>query len=146
MSEDTKLWATPPKPHQPLQERGDESALTAETPPSLLFPADRVYEPYDTRTRPESLILLTAILPAQGAAYHQLHSYSFDQHYGQSFTLFYHFMRVDIKGQRLAPVIHAVISYKCAIIREWHRDFYDPPTRGIAVIESIIITPTGAEP
>ncbi len=40
-----------------------ESALTAETPPSLLFPADRVYVPYDTRTRPETLILLTAICP-----------------------------------------------------------------------------------
>ncbi|MDP9128532.1 MAG: hypothetical protein M3N08_09780 [Pseudomonadota bacterium] len=145
MSQDTKLWAMPPKPHQP-EESGDETALTAETPPSLLFPADRVYVPYDTRTRPETLILLTAILPAQGAAYHQLRNYSFDQHYGQFLTLFYPSMRVDIKGQRLAPVIHAVISFKCAIIREWHRDFYDPPTRGIAVIESVTITPMGAEP
>jgi hypothetical protein len=128
------------------QRQAPDPATKEEPPPALFFPADRVYVPYETRTRPESLILLTTLMPAQGAAYHQLEHFSFDQHHGQFLTLFYPSMQVHMTGQLLAPVIHAAISFKCAIIREWHRDFYDPPTRGIAVIESITITPTGAEP
>jgi len=110
-----------------------------EAPPALLFPTDRVYTAFETRSRPESLIFLTAVIPAGGAAYHQLGEYSFDQHHGEFLTLFYPTMRVHMTGHRLAPVIHAVVSFKCAIIREWHKDFYDPPARGIPVIEKIEI-------
>jgi hypothetical protein len=135
-----KLWSGKEDERQPQARQQPEAPFPEmETPPTLLFPTDRVYAAYETRSRPESLILLTAISPAQGAAYHQLQNYSFDQHHGQFLTLFYPSMRVHITGQRLAPVIHAVLSYKCAIIREWHREFYDPPTRGIAVIEKIEI-------
>jgi hypothetical protein len=149
MSEDRLQWpgADEREPQSQQRRAGPEAQFPhMDIPPSLVFPADRVYQPYETRTRPESLIFFTAIVPAQGAAYHQLLNCSFDQHHGQSLTLFYPFMRVDIKGQRLAEVIHAVAFYGCAIIREWHRDFYDPPTRGQPVIESITITPTGDEP
>lgn len=136
-------WQRHTMPQQaPLEQRApDPESKGEESPPSLFFPSDRAYVPYETRTRPQSLILFTAIDPAQGAAYHQLEHYSFDQHHGQFFTLFYPTMHVHVTGQRLAPVIHAVVSYKCVIIREWHRDFYDPPTRGQSVVESIVITP-----
>jgi hypothetical protein len=136
--------ATPPAP--PDQRQAPAPPLIAEEPPpSLFFPSDRVYVSYETRARPEGLIFFTAIKPAHGAAYHQLQNFGFDQHHGEFLTLFYPAMRVHIIGQRLAPVIHAVVSYKCAIIREWHRDLYDPPTRGQALIESITVTPLGEE-
>jgi len=48
-------------------------------------------------------------------------------------------------GQGLLEIVYHIIARKCAIIREWHRDLYDPPRRGIAVIESVTITPTGEE-
>ncbi|MBV9771686.1 MAG: hypothetical protein JOZ32_19095 [Bryobacterales bacterium] len=133
----------PRQPSQGFMER--PAPAPEEAPPTLLFPADRAYAAYETRSRPESLMFLTAVIPAGGAAYHQLQNYLFDQHHGQFLTLFYPPMRVHITGQRLAPVIHAVLSYKCAIIREWHKDFYDPPARGIPVIEAIAITPMGRE-
>lgn len=140
-AEQQPQWQQRQQPNQ--RQNGQTPPATEEEPPSLLFPSDRVYEPYETRMRPESLIFLTAKDPAHGAAYHHLQHYSFDQHHGQFLTLFYPGFRVDVKGQRLGPVIHAVLSYKCAIIREWHRDLYDPPTRGIPLIESITITPMG---
>lgn len=144
---DEQKWQRHATPKQGPPEQRQPPAPEEEPPPSLFFPkdGDRVYVPYETRVRPESLILFTAIMPAQGVAYHQLEHYSFDQHHGQFLTLFFPAMRVHVTGHRLAPVIHAVVSFKCAIIREWHRDFYDPPTRGQPIVESIKILPSGEE-
>lgn len=156
MNEDTPYWPqAPEREQQPeKQQRHERSHVQApewhapapftatedERPLSLLFPADRVYVPFELRARPESLIFLSATMPAQGAAYHELSHYLFDQHYGQYLTLFYPRVRVHVTGQRLAPVIQAVVCYRCAILREWHKNVYDAPGRGIAVIESIDIT------
>jgi len=152
MSGDFPHW--PVEAQQPEQEacwqqkqdpqegkRGD-----IEPPPRLVFPENRVYVPFERRARPEDLILLCATAPGIGGAYKHLANYSFDSHHWQFFTLFYPFMRVRVTGKGVLEVLYTIIDRKCAIIREWHRDLYDPPTRGIPVIESITITPMGDEP
>ena len=116
-----------------------------EVPPSLAFPENRVYVPYEKRHGPYDLILFCATLPAQFPCYQHLVNYSFDQHHGQFFTLFYPFMTVNVKGHALAEIVQAILLRECAIIREWHRDLYDPPKRGIPVIQSITIAPMGDE-
>ncbi len=140
-SDDMRLWAQPRQ--QPFPERrereGDRQPSETEMPPPLVIPDDRVYKPYENRSRPESLILFCSKLPSQMPAYHHLMNISFDHHHGQTFTLFYPFMAVNVTGHRLAEIVHAVNFRRCAIIREWHRDLYDPPERGLCVIEKIEI-------
>ncbi len=94
-----------------------------------MFPESRVYVPYEKRHRPEDLIVFCATMPALGAAYQHLANYSFDQHHGRFLTLFYPFMKVHVAGRGLPEIVYAILNRKCAIIREWHRDLYDPPTR-----------------
>jgi hypothetical protein len=84
-------------------------------------------------------------MPALAVAYPHLANYSFDQHHGKFFTLNYPFMTVNVAGRGLVEVVYHIVSRKCAIIREWHRDLYDPPNRGVLVIESITVAPMGDE-
>lgn len=142
-----RLWRDDPAAwqQQPLHEARRGAADREIEPPQFLIPADRVYVPYETRSRPETLIILFAKLDAQCPAYPHLNNFRFDHHYGQSFTLLYPFLTVVVTGQRLGEIAHAINARKCAIIREWHRDLYDPPTRGIPVIESISFSVPGEE-
>jgi len=117
-----------------------------EAPPSLVVPANRVYVPHEEHQRPEDLIIFSATQPAQAAAYPHLENHSFDQFHGKFFTLFYRIMTVHVTGQGLLEIVYHIITRKCAIIREWHRDLYDPPRRGIPVIESVTISPAGDAP
>lgn len=142
-SDDMRLWAQPrqqtvPDPREREEDR--ERPPEIETPPPLTIPEDRVYKPFENRNRPASLILFCAKLPSQFPAYQHLLNISFDHHHGQMFTLFYPFMAVNVTGTRLAEIVHAINFRRCAIIREWHRELYDPPERGIAVIEKIEIS------
>jgi len=149
MSEDLQ-WpdADEQQPQTQWQKRKSEKkeAGEVEPPPSLVVPRNRVYVPFETHNRPEDLIIFCAKIPAQGAAYPHLENYSFDQFHWRFFTLFYRFMTAHVTGQGLGDIVYHIITRKCAIIREWHRDLYDPPTRGIPVIESITITPTDEAP
>lgn len=131
-------WQRKQSPQEP--QRGE-----VEGPPSLVFPANRVYVPSENRNRPEDLIIFCATMPAQAAAYPHLENHSFDQFHGRFFTLFYRLMTVHVTGHGLLEIVYHIITRKCAIIREWHKDFYDPPTRGKAVIESITLTPIADE-
>jgi hypothetical protein len=142
-SDEAPLWSAQARQH-PFPERRErqeerERTPEIEMPPPLVIPDDRVYRPFENRSRPESLILFCAKLPSQMPAYHHLMNISFDHHHGQTFTLFYPFMAVNVTGHRLAEIVHALNFRRCAIIREWHRDLYDPPERGLAVIEKIEI-------
>jgi hypothetical protein len=147
-SDDTRdgirLWSAQPRqqPFAETREREEERERPPEieAPPALVIPDDRIYRPYETRSRPASLILFCAKLPSQFPAYNHLLNVSFDHHHGQTFTLFYPFMAVSITGHKLAEIVHAVNFRRCAIIREWHRDLYDPAERGIAVVERIDIS------
>ncbi len=133
-----------PEPPQPGEETPPLDDLE---PPRLMIPANRVYVPFENRSRPESLIVFCAKLPAQFPAYAHFLNMSFDHHFGQTFTVFYAFMTVTVTGKRLAEIVHAINFRRCAIIREWHRDDYDPPERGVPVIEKIdIITPMESPP
>jgi len=137
------LWSaqTRPQPFPKTREPEDDRQRPAdiEMPPPLFFPGDRVYVPFETRSRPESLILFCAKMPSQFPPYHHLLNISFDHHHGETFTLFYPFMAVNVTGHRLAEIVHAINFRRCAIIREWHRDLYDPPGHGIAVVRTIEI-------
>lgn len=142
-SDEAPLWSEQARQQQFPERRARqderERPSEIEIPPALVIPGDRVYRPYENRSRPESLIVFCAKVPAQFPAYQHLLNISFDHHHGQTFTLFYPFMAVNVTGQQLGEIVHAINFRRCAIIREWHRELYDPPERGIAVIQTIEI-------
>jgi hypothetical protein len=123
--------AAPPPRMAPATDTDDD------TPPPLVIAGDRVYAPFENRSRPATLTLFCAKLPVQFPAYVHLANMSFEPHFGELFSLFYPFMTVNVTGKRLGEIVYAINARKCAIIREWHRDLYDPPERGIPVIEKI---------
>jgi hypothetical protein len=59
--------------------------------------------------------------------YHELRDINFDQAYQQGFNLFFHAMTVEVTGENLWPVVHAIASGRCAAIYEFHADLYSPP-------------------
>lgn len=124
------------------KQQSPELPEDAGMPPPLVVPGNRVYVAYENRSRPESLILFCATLPSQFPAYHHLMNMSFDHHYAQLITLFYPFMTVNIRGQRLSEVAHAINFRRCAIVREWHADLYDLADRSKPFIDNIaVMTP-----
>jgi hypothetical protein len=149
MSNEGRLWSDSdrhevPAPRQAMRRAPDKNDEEAADPP-LVFPDDRVYVPYNTRSRPATLALFCAKLPVQFPTYVQLENMSFEHHFGETFTLFYPFMTVRVTGHRLEQVVYYINARKCAIIREWDRDLYDPPERGISVIEKIEFGPPAAQ-
>jgi len=63
----------------------------------------------------------------------------FDHDHETYFTLIYNFMVVQVSGQHLAPIVHAINAEVCASIHEYHAKLYDPPAKGTPVIEKIKI-------
>ena len=62
------------------------------------------------------------------------------------FTLIYTFMTVEVTGEHLAPIVHAIDSEDCKRIHEFHPGLYDPPERGATIIERIrILSEEGEE-
>ena len=55
-------------------------------------------------------------------------------------------MTVEIIGEHLAPVVHAIDSEDCKRIYEFHPRLYDPPARGEPIIHKVrILSEEGGE-
>lgn len=109
---------------------------------SPLFTTSRIYMASANRKRPEGLILLCATAPAQIPTYAHLLNITVEADFQTDFTLMYPFFKVRVKGQRLLPIVHAINTRRCAILREFHPDRYDMPrNREASFIESIEIEP-----
>jgi hypothetical protein len=63
----------------------------------------------------------------------------FDHDFQGAFTLMYSFMLVEVTGQNLGEVVHAIYYGNCECIREFHTKLYDRPAKGEPVIESVRI-------
>ena len=101
---------------------------------------DRTYKAFETREHPADLHIRCAALPSHYPAYSSLLNIIFDENFERAFTLVYSFMLVEITGNYLGAVVHAISYRTCEHIREFHTKFYDRPADGEPIIESIKIT------
>ena len=49
-------------------------------------------------------------------------------------------MLVEVTGNHLGAIVHAISYGNCERIHEFHRKLYDPPAPNVPIIESITIT------
>jgi hypothetical protein len=76
-----------------------------DAPPPLVIAGDRVYAPFENRSRPATLALFCAKLPVQFPAYVHLANMSFEPHFGELFSLFYPFMTVNVTSSASGTAI-----------------------------------------
>jgi hypothetical protein len=137
-----KLWSTDAKekrepdraPETPAR-RADDKVVPLPRPDD-----DRTYKAFDTRDRSsERLHIHCATECSRYPNYHHLLDIIFDHNFQEVFTLVYSFMVVEVTGQRLGEVVHAISYGNCECIREYHKKLYDPPAPNTTVIESVTI-------
>jgi len=75
--------------------------------------------------------------------YNYLLDIIYDHDFESMFTLIYSFMAVEVTGQRLGPIVHAINFGNCERIHEFHQKLYDPPANDAPLIEAIKITAAG---
>lgn len=101
---------------------------------------DRTYKPFEVRDHPADLHIRCATLPSHFPAYSSLLNIIFDHNFDRAFTLVYTFMLVEVTGNHLGAVVHAISYRNCERITEFHRKLHDPPEADSPVIEGIKIT------
>src|SRR5277367_2776602 len=105
-----------------------------------LFNHDRAYRAFELRDNATRLHIQCATGPSRFPAYSYLLDIIYDHDYESIFTLVYSFMVVEVTGQNLWPVVHAINFGRCERIREFHKKLYDPPAKKEdPLIESIKI-------
>ena len=132
----SRLWSaggTREKTPRPEPERISDNVVP-------LRPADRTYKAFDTREHPADMHILCAMLPSNFPAYSSLLNIIFDHNFERAFTLVYSFMLVEVTGNHLGAVVHAISYRTCERIREFHSKFYDRPAPDQPIIESIKVT------
>jgi hypothetical protein len=65
-----------------------------------------------------------------------IHDHNFDK----AFTLVYSFMLVEVTGNHLDAIVHALSYGNCERINEYHAKLYDRPAANDPIIESVTIT------
>src|ERR1035438_226216 len=150
----SKLWSGSAADSRPSEQRRGGDKGGRRPPPaqrgeefSPVFPADRVYQAFETSDRAERLHIVRAVGMSLRPAYHSLSDMREDVFRQSCFALIYYpFLTVEVYGANLGPVMHAIGIGKCQRIREFHRDLYDYPSKDQPFIESIRITATTEEP
>ena len=101
------------------------------------------YTAFRLGKRRERLLIAPATQPFQFPFYHELTDISFDQEYQLGFILFFHAMTVEVLGQNLWPVAHAITSSRCDAIYEYHEKHWPDFSgkTGEPFIKSITIGP-----
>jgi hypothetical protein len=75
-------------------------------------------------------------LPAYSSLLNIIHDHNFDK----AFTLVYSFMLVEVIGNHLGAVVHALNYGNCERINEFHTKHHDRPAATDPIIESVTIT------
>jgi hypothetical protein len=136
-TKETREPARTPEPDE--QRRGGEKVVP-------LHMGDRVYKAFEVKDNPKRLHIRTALQGSFYPSYHYLRDMRFGHDLESIFTLIYTFMTVEITGEHLAPIVHAIDSEDCKRIHEFHPRLYDPPERGATIIEKIrILSEEGQE-
>lgn len=109
-----------------------------------LFPPDRAYAAFKIAEHTDRLQIDRANQPSRFPSYHYLLDMNFDPLFQVGFTLFYTTMEVEVTGEYLWPVVHAIKSGKCDSIHEFSPKLYDAPEPGKPIITGITFRPPGS--
>jgi hypothetical protein len=136
-----RLWSGREK-EQPAPEKVLPLKAPGEVRPATrpAQPHDRAYVAFEVRDHANRLHIRCATQPSRYPTYNSLLDIVHEHDFDSLFTLIYSFMTVEVTGQHLGEIVHAVSFGNCERIHEWHRKFYDPPAPGEPVIEKIVIT------
>ena len=86
---------------------------------------DRTYVSHEVREHPPRLHICCATQPSHYPAYSSLLNIIFDHNFERAFTLVYSFMLVEVTGNHLGAVVHAINYGNCERIIEFHRKLHD---------------------
>lgn len=101
---------------------------------------DRAYVAHEVRDHPQRLHVCCATQPSHYPAYSSLLDIIHDHNFDKAFTLVYSFMMVEVTGNHLGAVVHALSYGNCERINEYHAKLYDRPAANDPIIESVTIT------
>ena len=130
-----RLWSSgtaKEKPSRPEPPRGSDNVVQ-------LRP-DRAYVAHEVREHPARLHICCATQPSHYPAYSSLLNIIHDHNFDKAFTLVYSFMLVEVTGNHLGAIVHAINYGNCERITEYHAKLYDRPAANDPVIESVRIT------
>jgi hypothetical protein len=100
----------------------------------------RAYQAFDIRDRAEVMSIYSATGPCRNPAYSYLLDVVYEHHFQSAFQLLYSFMGIEVKGENLGRIVHAINYRQCACIRQYHKELFDhPPAKGEPVIHSITL-------
>jgi hypothetical protein len=106
-----------------------------------LRPDERIYTAFEVREHPARIHINCATLPSHYPAYSSLLNIIFDHSFERAFTLVYSFMLVEVTGNHLGAVVHAINYGNCERINEYHVSLYDNrPATSEPIIEAIKVT------
>lgn len=81
------------------------------------------------------------IRQALGAWHAPAYRYLMDIHangrFGTRFVLLYSFMEVEVTGNSMQPILHAIQSGTCAFIQDFHPNEFISPQPGVPIITGI---------
>jgi len=101
---------------------------------------DRAYVAHEVRDHPQRLHICCATQPSHYPAYSSLLNVIHDHNFDKAFTLVYSFMLVEVTGNHLGAIVHAISFGNCERINEYHAKLYDRPAANDPIIESVTIT------
>jgi hypothetical protein len=102
---------------------------------------DRGYSAFEVQDKhPPRLHICCATQPSHYPAYSSLLNIIHDHDFDKAFTLVYSFMLVEVTGNHLGAIVHAISFGNCEGIREFHTKLHDRPEPNQPIIESITIT------
>ena len=134
-----KLWGGAKEKREPARALGPQEQRRGGEKVVPLHIGDRVYQAFELKDNAKRLHIRTALQGSFYPSYHYLRDMRFGHDLESIFTLIYTFMTVEVTGERLAPIVHAIASEDCKCIHEFHPRLYDPPERGAPIIEKILI-------
>jgi hypothetical protein len=101
---------------------------------------DRAYVAYEVREHPARLHICCATQPSHYPAYSSLLNIIHDHNFDKAFTLVYSFMMVEVTGNHLGAIVHAINYGNCERINEYHAKLCDRPAADEPIVESVTIT------
>jgi hypothetical protein len=101
---------------------------------------DRAYVAHEVREHPQRLHICCATQPSHYPAYSSLLNMIHDHNFDKAFTLVYSFMLVEVTGNHLGAIVHAINYGNCERITEYHAKLYDRPAPDQPIIEAIKVT------
>lgn len=102
---------------------------------------DRAYVAFETQDKhPPRLHIRCATQPSHYPAYSSLLNIIHDHNFDKAFTLVYSFMLVEVTGNHLGAIVHAINYGNCERITEYHAKLHDLPEPNAPIVESVRIT------